>query len=231
MFGPIDKNDVYGEKFCHESGMAMAYALLVIMVLVAVVGSTVSFALTTTKLTGERMDSSLAFYLADGAIETAKFEIGEDTDPDNDGIGNVTGSTSLGSYSVTVTDLGGGYHQLLSTGTVEGRSVKLEVILERVVNTRFPQGAMSILGNVGDFDIDIEEDGDLIIDGGNTPAISVSDFGAYQTIGGAFAGAIDSGDFPSINLSGTPLDTFGGHDLPIAYTPSYDSNLENLMAL
>ena len=226
----------FHDKLQRDRGVVLVISLVMALVLSSMIAASVMYSLSETKSLHDRTDRSLAFYLAETGVESAKWEIGEDEDPDGDGSGNTTANISSGSYAVTATDLGNSTFQLVSTGSNGGTSVTLEVNVKRTVNTRFPQGAISVVGNINDLDFEIEKDANLIIDGGNTPAISFSDLNVYNRIAQEFVTAINNGTFPASNITGSPLNTFtfapyAPIDLPIEHQASYSSNLTDLTAL
>ena len=216
-----------------ESGMALLFSIVMILLLFSIAGVMVSMARTEARAVIEGVERDAAFYLAEAGVEAAKWEIAEDLDPDANGVGNTTVTTSVGTYEVLAVDLGGGNYQLTSTGSHGATDITLQVVLTLAVDTRFPRGAFSVVGNVADLDIDIEEDANLVLDGGSSPALSFSDPTVYQRVGDDFAKAINDTSFPAINLKGSPLQPFGSpvQNLPIAQSTGYDSALTDLTAL
>ena len=204
-------------KLSHrESGIVLLAALMVVMILFATTTVVLNFSMSESEVLELRLDELEAFYLAEGGIESAKFEIVDGVDTDEDGLGTLVGSNTKGSYSVTAIETAGVY-DLTATGTASGGSVvTLETTVEFTFDTVFPGAAMSFVGNMTDNEmkIKLKLDGSIILHGGSGPALSFSDQGMYDSIGQEFAEAIHHGDMPATNLTGGVTNTFthGGTD-------------------
>ncbi len=219
-----------------ERGVILFFTMVLVIVIIGISGPVLMFSLGEAREAIESGDSAVSFYLAESGIEAAKWEIAESQDPDGNGIGNKAVTVGSGSYAVTTTDLGGGVYRVTSTGSFAGTDVVLEEVISFDYSTTFPQGAISIVGNVDDADIDIEKDADIVIDGGDSPALSFTDLAVYTRVGEEFVEAITDGNMPSINLTGSPTNTFPGSDdpslaLPIVHQPEYSDSLKDFTAL
>ena len=233
----------YAREDSRESGMVLIVATLLIIILMSLTGVLVMFSTTEMKSLTERTETQTAFFLAEAGLESAKYEIGMGLDVAVDGVGNVDWAYDGASnvvdwyggrefYSVRSVDLGGGSYRVTSTGTFGQASVTLETILMRISTTRFPGGAMAMVGDIDDLDIDIEKDADLVMDGGNSPAMSFTDVGVYNRVAKEFAKAVENGSMPSTpgppmtptNITGAPMTTFTTDNgtlvnLPIHHEP------------
>ena len=220
-----------------ESGIVLIAALLLVLTLVGITGYVLVFSVAGARSVEESVDQQTAFYLAEAGLETAKWELGELVDPDGDGIGSKTVYyEDGGSYTVLATDLGAGNYELTSTGARGGSQVSLQVTINHRVSSAFPQGALSIVGGFDSLDLEFEDDNDLILDGGNGPALTFSDQTMYDQISLQLANGISEGDLPSANITGSPMTTFldsGGStvDLPIVLQTEYNSELQDLTSL
>ena len=86
--------------FDRESGIMLLAVLMVVMVLFGSGAVALSFSASQSNAVSTRVDEVAAFYLAEGAIETAKYEIGQNIDTHADGIGVATGQKTFGSFDV-----------------------------------------------------------------------------------------------------------------------------------
>jgi hypothetical protein len=206
-----------------------------ILLLLAITGCVLVFSISESRAVNESAEYWTAFHLAEGGLAAAKWEITEGKDPQGDGIGNKTVQTSVGTYAVTAVDLGGGTYQLASTGVAGGVDVLVEEVVESRKTTRFPFGAITVVGDVDREKIKIKTHLDLTLDGGDSPAIVTTDRNLYAAMGQAFAEAVVRGLIPVTSLLGRPLNTFqlGSRtvELPIQFQQQYAQSLNDLNEL
>lgn len=218
-----------------ECGTVLFGSLVLVMTLLVVTGYAMTLSLAESKAVIQSTEHHSAFYLAEAGLEMAWYEIVEGTVATGQNTTDLSGAMTKGDYNVTVEKFNAGDYRVTSSGNVGGTSVTLEQVFKRNLNSTFPDGAVVILGNIRDVDVKIEEDGNLIIDGGSAPALAFSDLAVRDRVGAEFADAIDRGDFPAYNLTGSPTFpfTFGNssYDLPIVHIATYDQALENFSAL
>ncbi len=139
---------------CNERGAAL---LLSIVVLVAILGiSAAYFTLVVGESKAQHSQSSAtsAGYVAEAGLTQAMMELRTGQDLDGNGaVGATAGAFNGSPYSVTVTDMGDGTWQLLSTATVDGSTRAIEARV--LVSLPLPapgmnaQAALAILGQVG----------------------------------------------------------------------------------
>lgn len=214
-----------------ERGTILVVATFAVMMIFAVTGVVLNFSVREAKASTDRMESTGAFYLAEAAIEAAKWEFNELQDPGSNGYGTTDWTYGNKSYSVTATDLGDENYLLSANGTVGGQRIDLEVVLGRELNTNFPEGALSIVGEIDKLRFDLKREENLILDGAGTPALRFSDQDAYDAIGQQLADALDDLSLPAANLTGFPESDFGGTMVPIVQDPSYASELTDFELL
>ena len=169
-------------------------SLFMIVILFGATASIIIVSGTNTRAVSRSADQRVAFYLADGGLEAAKREIADQIDPDGDGIGRVSVDTRAGDYEVVATDLGDNLYRLASTGNVNDASVTLTEVVRAAPDTRFPRGAVSIIGDMDKAKVRFKKHLDLVIDGGESPAIAVSAETLFDEMLDEFAKAIPTAD-------------------------------------
>ncbi len=219
-----------------DSGVVLLLSLVFMFAILGVAGSVFYLAIAEAKAARESSEQVISLYLAESGLEAAVHEIVKSEDPDSNGIGNKNVTNSAGNYTVTVQDLGGFVYQLTSTGDSGGATVTVDQVIKLRYTTAFPTAAVSVVGNINEFELDIEEDLDLFIDGGDSPAMSFSDVDLYNKLGLDMANAMAAGNIPSTNITGTPTNQFTAADLstwdiPFAHEPAYSSSLTDLSSL
>jgi len=117
----------YKTRLTHRNKGAVLLFILIVMITVSsVVGAYLGFIQFSTKSTGAQISDSQAVYLADAGIHYGIYSLKQD--PSWTGTPSPI-SLGEGSFSVSVSDLGGGDYRLTSTGTVDElfRTVQLDV--------------------------------------------------------------------------------------------------------
>ncbi len=109
---------IYGRK-----GAALLLTLIVMITLTSVVGAYLGFVQSSTRSTGAQIADSQAIYLADAGLHYGIYNLKQDS-----GWAGTASPISLGegTFSVSVTDLGGGDYRLTSTGTVDDLSRQIQ---------------------------------------------------------------------------------------------------------
>src|SRR5437867_12491450 len=130
-----------------EKGSALLFAILCIGLMLALTGSMTMMLVADAQAVVESSKTQACLYLAENGLSTAKWEIASSQDPQGDGPGNASQSTSSGSFSVTAVDLGAGRYELTSTGSVGNTSVAVVEVIFNGITTRFPPAAMSMVGS------------------------------------------------------------------------------------
>jgi len=222
----------------NEPGSALVIALLVSVALFGITGALTTMSVTSARAVRESADDRVSFYLAEGGLDAAKREIVDEIDLGDDGIGNVRHEDETGTYQVVATEISWRNWRLTSTGTSNGYNVTLTEFVERVTNTTFPPGALSIVGAAdtmkikikkiegpGESEDDPDDDdpftpfGDLVIDGGDEVALAFDNEETMLKFANKFAEAIEKGRIHETSLQGGASRTFetkwGDHDLPI----------------
>ncbi len=213
-----------------DRGVILLFALLLTILVMALSTSVAVVSMSESKVTFESVEDRRAFYLAEAGLEAARWEISESQD------GNINGSFSDGTYLASTVALGPNEYEITSTGSADGSTVTLRSVVEQTYTTNFPRGAVSVVGAVDKAKFDLEKDGDLVIDGGNSPALAFSDFDVYKGVGEDIVKAITDNEMPAGNLTGSPMNTFPDSvdptlEIPVAHVTGYDSTLDNLTAL
>ncbi|MEE8143312.1 MAG: hypothetical protein V3T77_09455, partial [Planctomycetota bacterium] len=221
----------------HDSGLALIPTIFFALVLFGITASMVHLSITHAHAVRESNDQRIAFYLAEGGLSAAKKELAIAEDLARDGIGNVRKNLPMGSYAVTATALGTNLYMLSSTASVAEQEVRLEEVVETVVNTRFPLGAISILGGAKDKRLELRGDMNLILDGGDKPAMVFSDVTIFEHFAGEVAGAVVQSRIPAQNITGRPNSSVipreGGHPIcrakkfPMMVEEVHDPNFYN----
>ena len=222
-------------KSTREGGSALIISVFMMVILFGATASIIIVSGTNTRAVRESADQSVAFYLADGGLEAAKREIADQIDPDDDGVGTVSVDTPFGNYGVVATDLGDDLYQLASAGNVNDASITLTEVVRAAPDTQFPKGAISIIGDMDKAKVKFKKHLDLILDGGENPAIAVSDETLFDEMLDEFAKAIKKGDVLPENISGgqTTVIEVQGEEIEIALDKIDEdlSDLEDLVDL
>ena len=177
------------------------------MLIVAFLGFTaamVMVSVTNARATTESTDQVIAFYLAEQGLETAKWELAYDEDPDRNGTGTVTVVTPQGDISVTATERSGMWN-LTATGSsgIINTTIQQTVQLVSIGGTASP---FAMLGDFGKFpDVSLSHNTSFIIDGGNFPAITIGDPDTYND----FYQVFDVRDIDPNDITGGGLTVYG----------------------
>src|SRR3989475_11134356 len=141
----------------------------------------------------ESSKNQTCLYLAENGLSTAKWEIASSQDPQGDGPGNATQSTSSGSFSVTAVDLGAGRYELSSTGSVGNTSVTLVEVILSGLTTRFPPAALSMVGPSRNTSFEFSCKTNLQLDGGDSAAIALTDQLKFNVVNPQIQSAVSDG--------------------------------------
>jgi len=194
-----------------REGMALLGAVVMLIAIFAVSGSVLFVSLAQSKAIHASTQEKMSFFLAEAGLEAGKCEINESRDTGGDGIGNATRTATLGgfatTYIVSCEDLGSDLFRLRSTGTAGQARTTLEAIVERSRSTAFPLAALSVVGSVNKAKLKFKDDPTLTIDGGYSPAISVTDKALYDELGEQLGKAIIKRKVQA-NLSGSSTNPF-----------------------
>lgn len=224
-----------------ETGSVFFLALVLTFMIFTLTGSLVLLAMTRSRSVAETINLGQAQYLAEGALAASKRELTYGYDLGEDGVGNVSFDSDAGSYSAEAVSLGNGFYRITAKGVTEsGYVVSLQQVTELSNTSRFPNGAISIVGDADDSNFDFKMHKGLILDGAEDPAVTFTDSDLFEDIAEEFAEAINDGDLPESNITGgrTTEITFddddddgGSIDLAMAVEDNYDKKLEDLSAL
>ncbi len=211
----------------HESGVALIFALLGILIAGMLGGALVSLVTTEGRAALASRERTGAFYLAESGLQHAKAELSTETDSDGNGSGTVAGAPAAGSYAVTATDLGDDVYRLLASGAFGESDVILEETVEVVATSRFPGGAFSIVGDVQVSQIQFNSNTDLVIDGVDSPGMVLTQDTTYKDVGSKFGMGVKQGYIDESDVVGSVTNTFDPDDveLSIAYVPEDQLNL------
>jgi hypothetical protein len=214
-----------------RSGMALVTTLLIMLLLFGITGSVVVVFLAESREVDALADTHTAFYLAEAGLDAAKYEITENVDADGDGLGTKATTTTTGTYAVTAEDLGGGSYRLVSRGNANESNVTLQSAIGCTIASRFPQGAVSIVGETGVQKLMITKPDRLVIDGGDSSAVVISDRLFYDKFYNTIKNAIDSNEISESDITGSIEGGSGTDLLPISHQPEYADSLGDLTAL
>lgn len=218
-----------------ERGVALVTVIGIMTLMFGASASVIMVLSARARAMTDTMKETGAFYLAEAGIEVSKYEIGKAIDAAEDGIGNVSTETQDGSYAVQAEDLGNNTWRLTSTGVYGDRQVTIEAIVGQSVVTKWPGAAASFVGHYGGAEFRFGEDSNVLIDGGEMPAFSVSSPEHYEIIGTDLATGIVEGNVSPESIVGTGLNTFtvDGVDveLPIQLVENAADSLEDLAGL
>ena len=189
-----------------ESGVALFGTIVAMVVLLSVTGAAVALSITDLRAVQNGRDQLSAFYLAEGGLQRAKWEIGEDVDPDTDGIGNLAVSSANGDTTVAAVEVSADVFELTSTGATASASVSLvETVVLRWTPSA-PDGAISVIGGVDFVEHLFNSNANLIIDGGpSSPAIVMGDADFHSEFVSGLDDAISGGYVDASNLTGGGL--------------------------
>ena len=226
------------KTFRRDSGVVLLASLMVVMTLFGTIMLILNFSMSESEVLEDRAGEVSAFYLAEGALQAAKWEILENVDSDGDGLGTLPATTtSAGSFVVTAVETDGVY-QLTAEGTgSDGSVITLVSTVKVSYETNFPIAAVSMVGNFSNFKWEWDDDNknSLILDGGPSAAMSFSSLSNYNYWGNKFAKALDGGKTASSSLTGGVTNDFiydgTTYTLPLAYDTSPDTQLANLSTL
>lgn len=208
-------------------GAAFLVAILSIMVVLAMTGSMVSVWVSSSHAMTASLERNRAFNLAESGLEEAKWELGEDDEGQDNVLGAASGSSAQGSYSVSAADLGSGYQRLTSVAASGGTTVTLEETVRVGGTSRFPGGAISVVGGMDTTQILFGSSTDLLIDGGDSPGLVFSDGSTYDTASSQFVSGVSSGYVQESDVVGSVTNTFqpGNVDLSIQELPPEETSI------
>jgi hypothetical protein len=223
-----------------QEGMALITSLILVVILVSFSGAMLFISLAESRGIQESTLQKIAFYTAEAGLEAGKYEIGDAIDPDGDGIGSKTFTSTTNdfavSYTVVAEDLGLEFYRLTSTGTVRQTSVKLEAIVEKIKTSAFPVAAFSSLGNLDDAVLKIVNKPYVIFDGGYSAAIGIGSNNLFNRLASELMKAITKGNLKSTLSGATYLTsilsgkTLREAELPISHETD-PTRLTNLSVL
>ena len=193
-----------------EAGIVLLALIGLVMIVITITGSVLFVSVTHGKAITEATQRQTAFYLAEGGIEAAKWEIGESKDPEGDGVGTKRIKTSAGTYTVVAEDVGGGNYELTSTGNCGLANVTLRAMVGRPMTTTFPYSAVSMIGGASKLDVKFKKKVNLVLTGDDSSAIGLTDKDLYEEIGQEFAEAVVKKEISATGLTGQPMSNFHG---------------------
>jgi hypothetical protein len=213
----------------------MAVALFVTTLLIAITGAVVAVSIVDARAVAESESLTRAFFLAEAGIDAGKLEVNENIDPDQDGVGDRSFSAADGQYDVHAQQLDPITWRLTSKGTAGSRSKTVQVYVKRQATSRFPAGAISVVGAADKVKFSIKKHPTVILDGADHPAVAFSDQGLADSIGTEFAEAVANGVIPPENLTGGVTSTYvyngKDYELPIAVDATHSDVLSDIQAL
>lgn len=209
-----------------DAGSSLVVVFILILMILALLGAVVPYSLYNHRSAIESRDRAISFYLAESAIERAKWEIAEDEDPDTDGIGNVNWTGSHGSYTITAQDLGGGDYMLNATGNSGDETQAIENVVNYATTINPPIGAISIPLDSDTILVQMRNETNLIVDGNGTPGIVLSDDSTYNDFGREFDNGVDDGFISETDITGSVTNTFNGSDLSIDKIAASDMGVD-----
>jgi hypothetical protein len=194
-------------SFARRRGAALPAVLILVILVIALTYAVLSLSIADAKAVREKEERRIAFYLAEGGVEAAKWEITADEDPDGDGVGTKTVTTTAGDYVVTATDLGGGIYEVTSSGTAGGRTVTINTTVQLIIDPPSgPEGAFVTVGAFGpDPTLQFGPSTNFILDGGDAPALAFSNATAKTKVTAEINDAISSGYVSSGDITGNGL--------------------------
>ena len=102
----------------NKKGVVLLLMLIVMITLTSLVGAYLGFVQSSIKSTGAQIADSQIFYLADAGIHYGIYNLKQDPE----WTGETNHPLGEGTFTVTLTDLGGNDYRLTSTGTADGQS-------------------------------------------------------------------------------------------------------------
>jgi hypothetical protein len=214
-----------------EEGSVLLFAILVVLLAMGFTGSLIMVGVADARVTRESTERVVAFSLAETGLQESKYEIGEDQDDAGDGIGNRTGSTSEGTFSVTAEDLGSDYWRLTSTAAAGSSTVRQEEVVFVLKTSQFPGGAISVVGGMETNQILFSATTDMLVDGGDSPGITFSDSDLYADSTPQFAEGVNLGYISESDIVGSVTNTFqpGNADLSIQHVTNSSISITDSM--
>ena len=214
---------------------AMVFALFVVLLVLALVGAASTFLVSSSHAMADDIRTKQAFYLAEAALEAAKWEIGEGADPGGDGVGNTSWTDGSSAYSANAEPRGDSW-ELSATGVKGGVNVTLVRVLEGRSSSSTPVGALSILGRAdlriaGGKNYGRSGERSLILSGGDSPGITVADSTYHSELGNDFVAKVRADDIDPNNFNGMPMTDWGGVFLPIHHASGASDYLAGLDAV
>jgi hypothetical protein len=224
----------------NEAGVALVTGLLVLVLLTALGTYAIDLSQIDQTLAANLKTSKQAFYVAEAGLQHAKIFLNQNQSNWTT-YGSSTPQTllaatplaTLGHYTVTIQDAGGGGRRVRSTGTTTSQAnAVVENLVRRGPYT--PGAALTVGGDLtisGNPDIagahgGIHANGKLSIPGNPTISADATASGTYSAsgnpvIGGTAAGSQSSVTIPTVN----PADFFGARDFRLAANGQvYDKN-------
>ncbi len=236
-------NDTRGERLRSgpgpraQRGNALLAAILFNTVLLSLTAAMLLVSTAESRAVFDRGSHQTAFFLAESGIEASTYEISQSVDPDGDGIGNRVRAAVGGSYFATAVEELDGTWTITSVGSAGSADVQLRAVIGFDKTTTFPISAMAIVGDFDKYKLKIKKHADLLIDGGNTSALALSNKQLYDKTLKEVLKAIENGRISEDSFLGHPPTTiFDGSkkddpvqvDLPIHHQPDYSDSLQDL---
>lgn len=188
-----------------ERGSTIFLSIIFIVLIGGFVAPMIISTTSRTRSVRQSVDRQAALYVAEGGLAAAKYELSTDVDVAGDGLGSISTETPAGTHTVTATDLGNGLYQLSAIGVADGYVVGVQEIIRVSEITTFPLAAMTVLsGELDKTKVKIKGK-KLILDGGDRPAVVISDDNLYADFSEELAEAIVNGDVSAGDLTGSPM--------------------------
>jgi hypothetical protein len=163
-------------------GSVLIFALLLVILFFGMALALMNLGIETERDVRAEAFTRKALALAESGVNATIHEIIQGVDAGGDGLGNVTRSLERGGYQVTATPRDNEF-DLVAVGSYDDYRSTVEVTLVPTFKAISPVGAIGLSGilpppDAEDFTQQIAQ-GEVTIDGGNHPAITVQDPGAY----------------------------------------------------
>lgn len=192
-----------------QQGNVLLLGLVLTVVLFGATAALVSVSLTNAQAVEREVHQRSALYLAQGGLAASKEELGAHIDRNADGIGNTAYQGADGGYFVTATEFETARYLLDSLGTGLARQrARIHEVVERVPVTRFPNAAISVIGEVDKLKLTFKKHPGLLIDGGTLPALAIAHPLTHAELLADFGRAVRDGQLPAPNVlgnSGSPV--------------------------
>jgi Tfp pilus assembly protein PilX len=205
-----------GHDAMATQGNALLLAVLAIVAMAALASPVVTISSTASRAAIAAEEQAKAFSLAEAGLEAATYEIATSSDEAQDGAGNRSFSGTSGTYAVTSTDLGGDYYELRSTGSSGQHQVTIEKVIRSTATSRFPRGAISVVGGMRTSQALFNNNTDLVMSGNDSPGIAFTDSALYEALSADFAKGVVDGYLQSSDISGTGGGIFQPGDTPLS---------------